>query len=586
MRKSNISSESYYRMLAALASGLSGLTVSIQSDAQTASIDLVTKSIVVPVSWTAFGGNAFIGMILHEANGHGKRSGMLSDMRIKKSPVLRSVWNVLEDVRIELGAATDWPAAKSLLNDCATAVLKNFMPSPAAVVKGSVQNESLLINTLLCVGRSSYLGQDAWTGHAKALRKRFDKVFGQKGFEALEKALRETVHAPMDKTGTAVIERITLELFDALLARTPVKTDDVNSAPSEEADDAPDAAADTIAGAGTGEGDGAKVDESPAEESSGKGSSTGSPGASEESTSAGSDACPGRVLNEAAAVVETGELMDALAAAEPLPGTCNVKHSRPRKNGNYQTPTGYEWLIPMARRAMEPLRELIVAMTMTGGTTYSSRGASLDIGRAMLVKTCGTEVFTRKEFGEEISTAISVVVDTSSSMSSGYGLAVGNNKGVVESPINMAAALSAAIIEVAVETDVAINVISFSTSATETRAFDDRTGNIKNMASSTHLSNGLSIALERLVQRPETRKIVFILTDGETDDTNECAAVLNSLVIQMLGFIPIYIQIGMATQLGDLLLTHGHLVACAANFSDICSETSKTLRNALTLHPA
>ena len=74
----------------------------------------------------------------------------------------------------------------------------------------------MLINTLLCVGRARYLGQAAWVAHETALRPKFKKTFGMAGVLALEKALKETVHAPLDKSGTAVIERITLELFDSL----------------------------------------------------------------------------------------------------------------------------------------------------------------------------------------------------------------------------------------------------------------------------------------------------------------------------------------------------------------------------------
>lgn len=587
------SNESYYRMLAALASGLTGLRVSVVDGARTASINVVTKSIVVPKSWTAFGGNAFIGMILHEAYGHGKRTVPISELRINQSHVLRAMWNVLEDVRIELGAATDWPAAKALLNECSTAVVTRLMPNPATLLKSSVKPESLLINTMLCVGRSRFLGQDAWNGHAKMLKRKFEKVFGLSGMQALENAMTETVHAPLDKSGTAVVERITLELFDALNKK--------NNASNNSDDAANESGSSNNSSSSTGgqppmhEQPGTDEPEAKADASSSASEAglNGNPemGADEigegedpESSSAETSGTDAGFLDEAVDISQTGELTDAFLSAGRIRKQVNTSSRVSNSKKPCHPINDYSWLTPMARRAMEPLRELLIAMTLTGGLSYSSRGASLDMGRAMLSRANGPEVFSRKNYGEEVSTAISVVVDVSGSMS--HDWPIDAEKVKAAQAIQMVAALSAATIEIANEADVPINVISYSDRAIETRSFDQARGNVEFIGEGTVLAEGLCIAFKRLAERPEARKIVLILTDGQTEGNDECVAILNGEVTKMLGFIPIVLQIGANFPLGKQLAHHGHLVAVANTFTDLCNETGDTLSRALNLHPA
>ena len=626
-----LNNESYYRLLASLASGLTGLTVTVVDGAASASINLHSKEIIVPKSWTAFGGNAFIGMILHEANGHGKRSSTVKEDRILRSPVLRAMWNVLEDVRIELGAATDWPAAKSLLNDCATAVVTRLMQKPAMVVRASVKPESLLINTLLCVGRARYLGQTSWEAHEKALRPQFKKTFGTAGVFALEKALKETVHAPLDKSGTAVIERITLELFDSLSHPNREQSDgegegdgdgegaesnDETQGGSGQPSPKPNAATSTsaeLSEAGLNDApemDANEIDDGADTEGTADESNTAMARAkttNSDWSEAGLNDEPemvadevdegvdgegtvdqsneGGCLSELADIPQTGELTDAFISAGKKNGrqlnTSSYTKASSRRSATIQD---FTWLTPMARRAMEPLRELLIAMTDAGGKSYASQGASLDVARAMLSRANGPEVFSRKDYGEEVSTAITVVVDTSASMSM-YRY-VDAHAGVTAQAIQMVSALSAATIAIASETDVPISVVSYSDHARETRSFDEKTGNVEFIAGGTALAEGLCVAFKRLAERPEARKILLILTDGDTADADECCSVLSGDVIKMMGFIPIFLQIGVNTPIGNQLAQAGHLVAIADTFAELCQQTSDAVTRALNLHPA
>lgn len=196
------------------------------------------------------------------------------------------------------------------------------------------------------------------------------------------------------------------------------------------------------------------------------------------------------------------------------------------------------------------------------GKLSSSRLARIPVG--------DLRVFNRKIETEELDTALCLVMDASGSMRGHRGIE--------------AQKMLVMIGEATSRLDVALEVLSFKSGLqhvegiklfeTPYRDSLERIGGyLKNCTGGTELGHGLIQAAYRLLARPEKRKVLFALTDGETGDVDLTKAAVNFLArngIEVVAFgietnavaayFPQHLIVNDATTLG------GDVLRCLSQF--------------------
>lgn len=208
--------------------------------------------------------------------------------------------------------------------------------------------------------------------------------------------------------------------------------------------------------------------------------------------------------------------------------------------------------------------------------TYGRRGQRLGAQRVSRTRSGNFDVFRRTEEGDDLSTAISLIVDMSGSMRSALG---------TDFTRKVAAGAAAyAVGETLSKFDVPFSWVNFGDYAQSVKRFSQswrkrRTGALLSDLGGTELDAPLLLMLPELAERTEERKLFLVVTDGEP--SNEDAVVASLALMPMLGVEVSMLFIGEdGGSLERQLRVRGMRVARAIRPEDLAAGIFSAVENA------
>ena len=262
------------------------------------------------------------------------------------------------------------------------------------------------------------------------------------------------------------------------------------------------------------------------------------------------------------------KLEDAGIMKPGSPGTGDTKHAGLLSNQTWELPSsaerhdgGAEQLearslaAAIERRLGAKLRDMLEARIQSS-STYSRRGLRVGAQRLSRAKSGSLEVFRKTEEGDELSTALSLLVDMSGSMADPFG----NTTRCIG-----AAAAAYAVAETLGKFAVPFAWINFGSSASAVKRFEEpwrkrRGGAVVQSLGGTTLDVPLLRLAPELAARDEERKLLLVITDGEPSDLDAVVAVLS--LMPMMGVEVAMLFIGHdGTELEQRLAVQGIQVA-------------------------
>ena len=627
----------YARMLAQLASGMTGYTVEFSAAVSTAAVYVAKKLVIVNAQWVGMPADAFIGILLHEVNGHGKRTAV--DLFAScRGQGHKSMVNIVEDIRIELGVHSDWPGAKRLLAATLDYVLGQL---PARMSAENRESKAQIVAmSALYWGRRNVLGNPRAEDFAQQAKDAFlaHPQLGRVKWAELERLVRSIAMLPRGLDGSLAV----IPIADALLALAADDDGDAdgkaegrgNADPGDvtaserdnegkadangdaENDEDPDGNGNTDAtgadgetgGNTDGESDGkgragadtdADADGKSDGKSDGKGKAAANGDAEADGDASGNPGGKGSGNGSSAddETIEGADLGELLARAlgqirlSPTERISTQRLESLASNDSALMPFQDHWkrsdvsehsaFVPMVASALEPLSELFNDMTYRSKGSYSSIGTSLNVERAAKAGVHNYEVFEKLTYGEGLDTCLGLLIDHSGSMFSPIASGIGSS---VLRSMAATSCVAAGIINLCDEFDVPRAVVGFADDGHLVLGFDEplkRDTPLGASLGSTELLAGLAGILPMLVTRPESKKILVIITDGDTSDPDGAQEALSARFLATLGIQVLYFQMGCNTRLGVHLEQTGHCVARADTLSELCSRIPLAIAKAI-----
>ena len=619
----------YARMLAQLASGMTGYTVEFSAAVSTAAVYVAKRHVIVNAQWVGMPADAFIGILLHEVNGHGKRTAV--DLFAScRGQGHKSMVNIVEDIRIELGVHSDWPGAKRLLAATLDYILGQL---PERMSHENLESKAQIVAmSALYWGRRNVLGNPRAEDFAKQAKDAFlaHPTLGRVKWAELERLVRSIAMLPRGPDGSLAV----IPIADALLAlaanddadadgkaegrgsddpddetvcESHSEADNKGKADADgdaEMDDEPDGNGKTDATDADGE-TGGDTDDGP----DGKGSAAADTGADgnadgksdgKDKAAANGDTGGKGSGNGSSADDETiegadlGELLARTLGQIRLSKTERISTQRLESlasNATALMPFQNHWkhsdvsehsaFVPMVASALEPLSELFNDMTYRSKGSYSSIGTSLNVERAAKAGVHNYEVFEKLTYGEGLDTCLGLLIDHSGSMFTPIASGIGSS---VLRSMAATSCVAAGIINLCDEFDVPRAVVGFADDGHLVLGFDEPLKQDTPLGASlgsTELLAGLAGILPMLVTRPESKKILVIITDGDTSDPDGAQEALSARFLGTLGIQVLYFQMGCNTRLGVHLEQTGHCVARADSLSELCSRMPLAIAKAI-----
>lgn len=229
----------------------------------------------------------------------------------------------------------------------------------------------------------------------------------------------------------------------------------------------------------------------------------------------------------------------------------------------------------VTRKLGAKLRDMLEARVQTL-VSYGRRGLRMGSQRLAAAKSGNLNVFRKTEEGDDLSTAISLVVDMSGSMN--YRLSAKAKRR------EAAAAAAFAVAETLAKFDVAFSWVNFGDITQSIKRFHEpwrkqRHSHLTSDLGGTGMDQPLLMLLPELAERPEERKLFLVVTDGEPNDEDSVCASL--ALMPMLGVEVAMLFIGDdGRQLERSLRRLGITVARADRPEDLAAGIFSAVENA------
>lgn len=525
----------YTAACVALVSRASGFTVSFGAS-RTAAIRLDTMEIMVPKSWLNLSHDALLGTLLHEANGHGRRTSPSLLVRgTFQSSAHQALWNVLEDVRIERAVWCDWPGARRMLSATADSVA----PLSLGALKRELAEKKLNkvnIGTYytLGYGRSNVLGQVSFQQVAETSEKALVAAIGRKQVEAIKRIIDKTPTLPVDISGTEKTVAAAAEILALLRG--------VNNPSNTPGDD---------------------------------GDTDGEPG------------------DEGDNVISTdlGDMLQDLLATKMQKAAPRLREHE--KSGvNFGTQDERDEARGMVQTAFYGLSDSLREVTSRGRESFAQSGQRVNTKRAMMPARHGYNVFSSRTQGEEVNASVHVLLDGSGSMCSGFNMfaAVASTMtGRLRlSRYAAAAAVADELLAVCDEQNIPTTVATFGCGLAELdRPENSRLPLMLPVAGSggTILEDALPTLIAKIALSGEQKKVVVIITDGDTYQPELCAELMMSSLMTESNIHFYVVQIAGSTTL-SIKAKGPHIRFAAANcFESLCTEIKRSVQDLLLPSP-
>jgi cobaltochelatase CobT len=508
---------------------------------ETACIGLVKgrRVVFIPKQWSYSddprAAELLEGVIDHEALGHGRftdleaRKRAEEGGRIKFNNLSGGIQNILEDVYIENRAIAAYPGVKHNLSTMVEILVgRGFFGQPSSFEFAPAS--ALLMAGLLNTLRARLVpGQEpALKGNVDALEPILRRNLGKLWGDVLDVAM-EVQNSKTTDDNIALTIRI-MQLIEQAATEQPEsdqgaqvtqksKSDDeqeaAESAGNCGADGSPDESIDQTART---EGDKSTDDGELAE--------AGKPAKSDSTGDDDGDVIPtNRSVQESQAAQEIiAQKDDEMPITEVTEGasisigdkaTPAPMADLAKIDGRCDMPLDVKRIASMVKSSADDLQDALLSETRCDKTTKLV-GKSLNNRVLSRVKLGNGRVFRQKQEGKAISTAVQFVVDMSGSMRDALSNKVTRHDAAFGLIYGMGDLLD--------EYEVPFQVIAYSDAYADVKKFEEEWSRVRRRYALPALSGGTftGIAVQKslgeLVVRPEERKLLIVITDGDTSD--------------------------------------------------------------------
>ena len=512
------------------------------------------------------------GVIDHEALGHGRftdlegRKKAEDEGLIKFNALSAGIQNILEDIYIENRAIATYPGVKAnLARTVEILVKRDFFGSPELFLKA--QGAQLLTGGLLNVLRSRLVpGQEeALRENVEALEVILPTMLGQLWDDVLAVAM-EVQHSTSTADNIGLTVRIMKMIEDAANQRpqdaeeggdSQDQDQDEDQQQEQEASGADQSSSDDEDQQSQSSGDAPATPEASDEEDDGD--DVGTPGEDgnmkgegQPSADQSSSSCPGDQPSDEAADAESSagatgkpragqagrsekeiqaarsiiesqdeempqtEIGEAISEAIQKCAEQGYRRNLVESDRTIAVPDPALRVASQVKSIADEVQDALIAATQCVKSTKLV-GKSLNSRVLSRVRLGNTRVFRHKHEGAGLSTAVHLVVDMSSSMSDPL------SDGKV-TRLEAAIGLAFGMGDILDEYSVPFQINTYSDSYATLKRFDDDWTQVRRKREQPHISGGtctglaVQKALCDLVVRPEERRLMMVITDGDTSD--------------------------------------------------------------------
>jgi uncharacterized protein with von Willebrand factor type A (vWA) domain len=464
------------------------------------------------------------GVIDHEALGHGRFTDLEGRAKaedaglIKFNSLSANIQNILEDVYIENRAIDTYPGVKAnLARTVEILVGRGFFGTPAGFA--TAQAPRLMTAGLLNILRHKLVpGQEeALRVNAEALEVLLPIAMGQLWTDVLAIAM-EVKNSKETADNINLTVRI-MALLESASKEDPQKGEPEDEAKDDDTQDPQDQEATSPEPAGQGEGEGPTdpveggADGQPSDEpANGKPGKSNAKDAkfSEKEVQAAKDIIDAQ--DDDMPETEMGEAISALIEQVAKSGDFGEMAESTTKS----TVTDAALRVcTQVKSISDDLQDALLAETRCEKSTKFV-GKSLNNRVLSRVRLGNSRVFRQKTEGVGIATAVSVLVDVSGSMNAQLGDGIRRFDGAI--------GLIYGLGDILDEFDLPFEINAYSDKFTTTKAFGDEWTQIRKSKETPRVTGGtytgiaLQKALGNLVVRQEDRKLMIVITDGDTSD--------------------------------------------------------------------
>ena len=515
----------------------------------------------MPESWCAIRDEETValveGVIDHECLGHGRYTTFEADdvataRGYDMNAFTGSVQNILEDVMIETKAIATYPGVQSNLTRTVQILKekKDFFGSPALFQTASPM-PLLMAGLLNCLRSECVPGQDKILGdNAAFLQTMLDEKFG---------SVWQSVYAIglEVKNSNSSIENweLTQRIFDVLKKASESQSQD-------QSDDAPTDDQSDGDGNGKGQGQNPSNDAPTDDQSNGNGKPSTGGGAPKpgQTVSVAAAAAASAVMDDLDTEITTDVSTGASQVIAIDAGSCKPSHIRSVNSlPSSALRPEQKRIASQVNAVADDLKEALIAQAYSGKFNKLA-GKRLNSRIAARVRTGNPRVFQSKTSCDGVAAAVSILVDTSGSMTLGMSDGVPRFEGSVGVSVGLADVLH--------EFDVPFELSFYDESYLMQKSFEEDWNSVRKAnafpvpSGGTTTGAALQTALSELILRDEPRKLMIVITDGDTSDFDVLASCYGEakhagieIVSLMIGH-PIPIIQRLADSVGYPVATH------------------------------
>ena len=233
---------------------------------------------------------------------------------------------------------------------------------------------------------------------------------------------------------------------------------------------------------------------------------------------------------------------------------------------------------PIAAKLGSRLEVLLEARTLEE-TSFGRSGRRLDSGRVAGLALGNLSVFVTREEGVGLDTAVTILGDFSGSMYPN------SNVEEVEAPHVVAKTSMMAMGDVLDRFEVPFSIVAYGTNIMEIKPFDASWRKSKSVLNqdelgSTYTAEALHFVAEQMVVRKESRRLVMLLTDGESSQNSLVVAAMNEMSRLGIEFSCIFIGAG-GSELAQEIAEEGYRVQRTATIQELPQAMFDAIRDAM-----
>lgn len=486
---------------------------------ETACIGLVKgrRVVYIPKQWSysddPSAAELLEGVIDHEALGHGRftdleaRKRAEDSGRIKFNNLSGGIQNILEDVYIENRAIEAYPGVKHNLKTMVEILVgRGFFGEPSAFE--SAPASALLMAGLLNTLRARLVpGQEAVLKvNVDALEPILQRKLGNLWSDVLAVAM-EVQNSKVTDDNIA----LTIRIMALIEQAASDQTEPDQETQASEADESNDQKAGAVEGKSSDEGDPAHTGEA-AEGNSKAGDEAGT---SPSNRSVKENQAAQEIMVQQDHKMPITEVTEGASISIGDKATPAPMSDLAKIDGRCDMPLDVKRIASMVKSSADDLQDALLSETRCDKTTKLV-GKSLNNRVLSRVKLGNGRVFRQKQEGKAISTAVQFVVDMSGSMRDALSNKVTRHDAAFGLIYGMGDLLD--------EYEVPFQVIAYSDAYADVKKFEEEWSRVRRRYALPALSGGTftGIAVQKslgeLVVRPEERKLLIVITDGDTSD--------------------------------------------------------------------